>query len=456
MKLFERRVPGRKKSAATATPPPAELLELDVPASLSDVTNPMPASPSKSLGIGSFGKRGQVKSFTPSPTRKQPQQQSRGSSGSSFTFQNLAEVNKKTVDDTNKPSSSSSNNNNNSKTSLSLLERIEKVSPVVFKRALSSFIRVADLDMAETVRSGDGGGDTLCEETNSEESFPNFHRVSVDPPPGIDADPNELWVCLDNGEGEHAPIAPQAVTALARSGLYSAFDQSMWNPELKTAKLVKTPEHQAWHECTWIRDGPVRPPAGDGFHGGAEREVLVWSGNFTHGRYGSELPAVRSAGLIHMAPKALMDLLVDSDRVKEYNKMSLGRTDLLVLQEQLDGGAFGGITKVMRSETKPPMVRKTLSFTSILHVRRLEGDAGFKLVSRAVTSPVDSSLAGSVLQSEILLSVNIIKRVEGNPNQCLMIALNHIRSPMVPMMIAKRIGLTAAVGFINDLRACCC
>ena len=401
------------------------VLELDVPATLSDVTTQeqLLASPSRSLGIGSFSVAGKVENFAPSPTKQR--------SNKSHPQQHYGA--KRSLEG-NKPPSI-----------MGLLERIEKASPVVFKRALSSFLRVADLNMdAATVRS-------VSDDLESEESFPNFHFSSADPPPGVDADPNELWVCLDNGDGEHAPIAPLAVAALAKTGLNTTFDQNMWTPESKTARLVKMKEH-AWHTCSWEKDGLAQLP--DGMTAASEKEVLVWSGNFTHGRYGSDLPLVRSAGLINMPAEALMDLLVDSNRVKEYNKMSLGRTDLLVLQNELEGGAFGGITKVMRSETRPPMVRKTLSFTSILHVRKLEDGSGFKLVSRAVTSPVDSSLGGS-LQSEILLSVNIIKNVEGNPGQCMMIAVNHIRSPMVPMMIAKRIGLAAAVNFINDLRACC-
>ena len=421
----------RTSKVKEPVPLPAELCVVDLPTSLSDVSaaettaTTGSVSPSKSLGFGSLNQSGQVSSFTLSPTRQHQKTQQLPPSKSPKRRTTALE----------KPSFSSP--------AKFLLERIEKASPVVFKRALSSFIRVADLDMdtSTTVMS------SSVSDVESEESFPNFHRASVDPPPGHEHDDNELWVCLDNGEGEHAPIAPAAVAALAKSGLFTTFDQSMWVPEGKTAKFIQRPEN-AWHACTWNRDGPVQLP------GPSSQEVLVWSGKFTHGRYGSDLPAVRSAALIGMSPEALMDLLVDSNRVKEYNAMSLGREDLLVLQEDLEGGAFGGITKVMRSETRPPMVRKTLSFTSILHVRKLPDGSGFKLVSRAVTSPVDNSLAGT-LQSEILLSVNIIKRVQDQPNQCLMVAVNHIRSPMVPMMIAKRIGLAAAVNFINDVRACC-
>jgi hypothetical protein len=74
------------------------------------------------------------------------------------------------------------------------------------------------------------------------------------------------------------------------------------------------------------------------------------------------------------------------------------------------------------------------------------------MASRAVTAPQDSSsLLPHVLVSEILMGVNIMKRVDDCPNKCLFVTVNHVRSPMVPMMIAKRIGLQAAVNYIHDL-----
>jgi hypothetical protein len=53
------------------------------------------------------------------------------------------------------------------------------------------------------------------------------------------------------------------------------------------------------------------------------------------------------------------------------------------------------------------------------------------------------------------MGINIIKRVKDDDTRCLFISVNHISSPMVPLMIAKRIGLQAATSFIHDLRACC-
>jgi hypothetical protein len=412
------------------------------------------------------------------------------------------------------------------------LQHLHQPVAVVFKRTLSSFLRVADLEMDETL-SLHSASSTLSSSTDTSttsstaaaaafvttESFPNYHHISVDPPPGIAVDPKERWVVLDNGHGAHAPLAPLAVRALAKSGTTSMYNQEMWTPaDGKTAKYIKQ-YPAACAPCgtaslTWQRHAGVvtLPPASTSSSSSAaadEKEILVWTGSFKHGLYGSELvrfleglfmskvfvwypvfslfvsrcvqPAIRSAGIIGMSPLALMELLVDSSRIQEYNKLSLGRTDLLVLQGDMSqDGPFGGITKIMKAITKPPLVRKALVFTSLIHVRELDDGSGYKIVTRAVTPPDENAaacldnndnascnssssntagggggLANALLHSEILLGVNIIKRIEGDDNRCLMMCVNHIRSPMVPMMIAKRIGLQAAINFYHDLRACC-
>ena len=62
-------------------------------------------------------------------------------------------------------------------------------------------------------------------------------------------------------------------------------------------------------------------------------------------------------------------------------------------------------------------------------------------------------MKGDILRSEILMGINIILNVEGDENRAVMINQNHIRSPMVPLFIAKKIGLSAAEGFFDDIRA---
>jgi len=315
-----------------------------------------------------------------------------------------------------------------------LSERIH-VPTLNFEKIKATFIRVADLGMP--IRTIQG--------------TPNFHHPSNDPPPGVDHDPQEQWVALDDGEGSHAPIAPYAIAALADFGKKTLFDSKMWKPEGKTNLNMK--KYPLWEEAMWNPIGDAKLPAD--FAG--SQEVLVWSGNFMHGHYGSDLPAVRAAGIVGMSPKDLMELLVDSDRTKVYNKLSLGRTDLLVLQDNMqEEGPFGkSITKVMRSESQPPVIRKKMQFTTIMHVKELENGCGYLLVSRAVTQHQPALLDSSMLRSEILMGVNVIRGIEGQPNKCLMINVNHLKTPMVPLFLGKKLGLAAAPNFIHDLRAIC-
>jgi len=120
-----------------------------------------------------------------------------------------------------------------------------------------------------------------------------------------------------------------------------------------------------------------------------------------------------------------------------------------------DEGPFGkSITKVMVSESQPPVIRRKLQFTSILHAKELENDSGYLLVTRAVTQqPQPTMIDSTMLRSEILMGVNVLRAIEGHPDQCLVITVNHLKSPMVPLFLGKKLGLAAAPNFIHDLRA---
>ena len=75
-----------------------------------------------------------------------------------------------------------------------------------------------------------------------------------------------------------------------------------------------------------------------------EGEVLVWKGRFRYTNpnsnsdqneeyYGMEIPLVRTHSIIPMSPYHLSKLLMDSSKVRTYNKMSLGRTDLVFVDK---------------------------------------------------------------------------------------------------------------------------
>jgi len=290
------------------------------------------------------------------------------------------------------------------------------------KKKQCCFMRTSDLAM-------DGGPSN-----NNDKA--HYHYSTNDPPPGVTHDPKERWVALDDGHGFHTAIAPAAIDALARCVLDFTMDRSMWTPNYATQKLMKGTK---WDELSWNKDDPIPNLP-------SEKDVLVWTGSFSHGCYGSELPGVRACGMVPMSPFDLMSLLLDSSRINEYNKMSLGRTDMVVLQEGMDG-PFKGITKIVKNESK--VMRKTMQLVTLLHSRPLPctKDA-FMIVSRAVTRPSDPV---DLFKTEILTGVNILLPVGTSNDCCFMINVNHMKSP-IPLMIAKKVGLTAAVNFFHDLR----
>ena len=169
------------------------------------------------------------------------------------------------------------------------------------------------------------------------------------------------------------------------------------------------------------------------------------------------------------------------------------------------GGPYGdGESKVVRNLTKPPMVSSELEFVTFMHARRLrpgdlkivspslpggssdnnlscsvDGDStppstsspadGYIVVSRAIVG--DNSLNGrngsddgtntsihgdekkKYVRNEILLGVNILKAVPGEPNWTELTSVTHVYSPMIPLMLAKSAGVKGAVDFVRDIRA---
>ena len=148
-----------------------------------------------------------------------------------------------------------------------------------YARKSSTFMRMADLEVLATDLS------PVKEQQSSER---HYDHPSVDPPPGVDRDPKERWVALDTGTGtggsNHAPVAPYAVDALCMGGYNSAMNPTMWKADKKTEKTLR--ECQEWSSLAWSKGGggaAVAPPKGSAY----ELSVLVWSGQFQHGLYGT-------------------------------------------------------------------------------------------------------------------------------------------------------------------------
>ena len=326
------------------------------------------------------------------------------------------------------------------------------IKEVLVSHVPKVFIRTADLPhMKEATRQS---RNSSFSDLADNELVDHVHKPSSNPPlPSMEHDTNEQWVALDDGNGNKAPLAEAAMEALVKCGLGAAMDKKMWTAQGATGKLLKT---GVWDETIFLPSDWGRPaPAPHAKGSKEENDVLVWSGTWSHKYYGHDLPAIRCEAIVNMSPKDLANLLVDSDRVKEYNKMSVGRDDIMVLHDD-----DKCVTKIIVGKSKPPMLGKTLMLKSLLHMEELPGGAeegGFVIASRAIALADDAEAAEDpkIIHSEMLMGLNIIRVVEGEPDRCILINLNHLRSPMIPMMFAKKLGLSAAVNFINDIRALC-
>ena len=322
------------------------------------------------------------------------------------------------------------------------------------------FIRTADLPHMElSVRT--------IQQSLSPSKFPlldYFHQPSSDPPlPTIPLDKHEeSWVALDDGTSGHgmAPLTPAVTSSLVQTGLEAAMTKSMWTPNAATVKLLLGGK---WDKTIFQSTNNGQPIPVPRIRGSKEEtEALVWVGEFGHKYYGNDIPAARCEGIVNMSPRTLVDLLLDSNRVKEYNKMSIGREDIMIFCNETNR-----VTKIIVGRSKPPMLGKTLVLKSLLHMEELpSGDGGggddkqhcgYVIVSRAIVlkDDVDMPIDPKVLNSEMLMGLNIIRAIEGEENRCVLINLNHLRSPMIPVYLAKRLALGAAVNFLNDIRALC-
>mmetsp|Transcript_10814 Transcript_10814/g.18428 ORF Transcript_10814/g.18428 Transcript_10814/m.18428 type:complete len:335 (-) Transcript_10814:131-1135(-) len=236
------------------------------------------------------------------------------------------------------------------------------------------------------------------------------------------------------------------INALVEVGLAEAGDESSrWIATSGTAYVLKKRPKQQ-------RMGPWKNAA-------SGKDVLVWSTKCIR-NLGAEYPVVKARGLINASARDVVDLLRDSSKVTIYNKSSLGRKDKVVLTSSVDSEA-----KIMSSLTKPPIVRKPLECVTLFYARQLTvqdnielDGVGYITVGRSVWENEDGRTGAnsSTARCEILLSVNLVREITTTSGQkvCELTIVTHAVSPAcIPLFIGKKAALTAADGYIKDIRA---
>ena len=135
-----------------------------------------------------------------------------------------------------------------------------------------------------------------------------------------DSDENGVLLSVES------PEAGRIMSALVVIALKEATDETTrWSPTSATDKILRKRAKKG--------EGGVAPMGGSWTNAASDRnEILVWSSKCTrYTGYGSDNHIVKARGLINASAATVVELIGNSDRVREYNKLSIGREDDLVL-----------------------------------------------------------------------------------------------------------------------------
>ncbi|KAL7479345.1 hypothetical protein ACHAW6_005079 [Cyclotella cf. meneghiniana] len=286
---------------------------------------------------------------------------------------------------------------------------------------------------------------TLCKQ----ESFIRAHDLCIASRP----DSNLL-------RSLHADDLSEVIDALFQRGLHAATDESdNWSPIRDTEKILNKRSKS---------NAESKGPMGSWPNAASGTDVLVWSAPCTHDGHGSEYPMVKARGLIPTSALQVVELLLDSNSVRRYNKMSLGRVDEHCFSKGVDktnrcpNTGILGEAKIVRSKTQPPIVRKPVELRILLHARRIhaEGEsAKYITIGRSVWETPDGKAEAadtSATRCEMLLSANLVRDLDcdGEEKWCEITTITHAVSPGgIPLAIGKRVGLAAAGNYVKDIRA---
>jgi len=172
-----------------------------------------------------------------------------------------------------------------------------------------------------------------------------------------------------------------------------------------------------------------------------DKEILIWQANSNSSASFcfSDVPLFKGQGVINMSTTSLFHLLLDSKRVKEYNKLSLGRKDLVVLHDQYKW------TKVTQSTTQIPVFGKpTIHLTILIHA--IEWKNGYFIISRSLSSSGKDPC-------EVLWNINALFSLATDKTK--LVVINQVRSNLIPRFLTAKAGIKGITDLFNDLNKLC-
>ena len=194
--------------------------------------------------------------------------------------------------------------------------------------------------------------------------------------------------------------------------------------------------------------------------------------------------------VVGRGPRQVLQQLWDNSRTSEYNSFCVGRTNLVVIEEQKQqenqvlpvsslnknntGSApspthssFVGGTKIVRSETRIPFTSLSVNINVLIHARPLDPndpDKGFVVVSRSVDTGENkdgesfaqeaSTPCADGSENEVLWGVNVLKRVTDHADRTDITSVSQVKtqSNIVPSFLAKRIAIMGVENFFKNMR----
>lgn len=265
-----------------------------------------------------------------------------------------------------------------------------------------------------------------------------------------------------------------------------------------------------------------------------KQDVLLWIGEapaiddqssmsipsfpqLMHNHNSNSFVAIRAYGIIQMKPKELYELILDSDRIKEYNLYSLGRDDIWVhdyeYQEtnqtaeegdeekdndeneesseadtdgknhdcyrsahdnakQKEKKPIHRITKVCHGTNKPPLVRKPIPYMTLFHCQELTikslssnqtneqfdndhcNDKGYIISARTAKQVDSNGVMKDVKSYSAEIMLGSTLLLPIDGHDDLTLFINaNVVSSPMPTYLIKKFGLSGAVNYVNWLRS---
>ena len=205
-----------------------------------------------------------------------------------------------------------------------------------------------------------------------------------------------------------------------------------------------------------------------------ENDILVWNGKpfdysmlttlkgFDSKVYGTDTPVIRARGLVKTDTTSLLELLWNSERATEYNSMSLGRSDEIIFQDEVNPGSKADFsqTKVVKSMSKVPLVGKPLELYNIMHACKwekyesVEDSSCYIIATRGLEQ---SKVEVNKPSQGILFSFNVIRPVKycikgKNYLWTELTTISHFNISGVPLFLALSVGQKSAGNFISQIQ----